>query len=573
MPLKLRDYQAACLKRHFTYFERKRGNPLMVIPTGGGKSLVIAEFCRTVVERWPSQRIIILTHQKELIEQNHDEFLGQWGLLAPVGIYSAGIGRRDTRDNVIFAGIQSVWSKVGSEPSKAALALGRFDLVLIDEAHLLPKSGEGRYRSYLAWLRKVNPSIKVIGYTATPFRLEGGLLHRGDGRVFTDIAYEVDLEKLIADEYLAPLVAKKPREGVIDTTGVGTVASEFKKGELQLAAMSGDTVAQAVNEMLRVARAENRKHWLVFACGVDHARDILSAVRSEGVSAEAIFGNTPKPERDDIVRRAKAGEITCLVNVSVLTTGFNWTRCDLLAVMRPTKSAALYVQIMGRGMRTHRGKTDCLVLDYGGNVERHGPINRITTEEKKKTNRKVVKVCPKCDTYVALAARRCPECDEQLVDEDPMGGFREPNHDGQASFASPIDFTVKHVPPDVVECQRASYSRHQKSGRPDSLRVTYHCGLRRFSEWVCLEHTGFAARKAQAWWGRRGKGPAPTTVSEALERISEIPTPSQILVRKDGEFDRVIDTVWKRAGEEEQPAAPLEEGADRHGTGTGGRPW
>ncbi len=368
----LRDYQKAALKAHFDYFSNRTGNPLIVMPTGSGKSVVIAEFCKQVIHDWPTQRIIILTHVMELIEQDYEELIGQWDVLAPVGIYSAGVGRRDLGCAVTFAGIQSVWTKLDT-PSKAAEALGTFDLVLIDEAHLIPKSGEGRYRSYLAWLRERNPMLKILGYTATPFRLDGGMLHKGDGRIFTDVAYDVPLKKLIGDNYLAPLVAKMPEE-TIDTKGVGTAVGDFKKGELEEAAIAGDNVSMAVAEMLTVAERDGRKHWLVFACGRKHAEQILEQVRERDVSAELIMGHTPKEERKRIIRDAKAGKITCVVNVGVLTTGFNWPRCDLLAVMRPTQSAALYVQIMGRGMRTFPGKKNCIatgqrVLTSRGLVE------------------------------------------------------------------------------------------------------------------------------------------------------------------------------------------------------------
>lgn len=546
-----RDYQEACIKAHFTYFNRKRGNPLFVVPTGGGKSLIIAEFVRRTIEQWPTQRVIILTHVKELIEQNYDEFLGQWGLLAPVGIYSAGLNRRDTGCSVTFAGIQSVWPHLSKEddPPKAAVDLGAFDLALIDEAHLLPKTGEGRYRSYLDWLEYLNPKLKVLGYTATPFRLEGGELHKGEGRIFTDIAYDVPVKKLIEDDYLAPLIAKLP-SGTIDTSGVGKSRGDFKPGELEAAAMAGDNVHEAVDEMVEKAKENDRKHWLVFACGISHAELIVELVREHGVSCELLTGKTPKEERRKIVRDAKAGDITCLVNVGVLTTGFNWPRCDMLAVMRPTQSTSLYVQIMGRGMRTFPGKENCLVLDYGENVLRHGPINRINITTKEKGEGEApVKVCPECDAIVHAAVNNCDQCGFEFPKKDPV-------HTPEAGKLAPIDFSVREPKRETLDCTAVYYDLHSKPGKPNSLKVTYMCGWRRFCEWICLEHTGYAQRKAQGWWAQRGSTPVPVDIYEALERKGELEKPTSIIVQEDGKYDRIVDAIFgKRSGDADSQGA------------------
>jgi DNA repair protein RadD len=561
-----------------------------VVPTGGGKSLIIAEFVRRTIEQWPCQRVVILTHVKELIEQNYNEFVGQWGLLAPIGIYSAGIGRRDTDSSVIFAGIQSVWPRLEKDDKEAdtrtAEALGDFDLVLIDECHMLPKSGEGRYRSYLAWLKERNPKLKILGYTATPFRLEGGLLHKGEGRIFTDIAYDVSLKKLIDDNYLASLIAKLPKE-TIDTSGVGSSRGDYKPGELEAAAIAGDNVRCAVNEMIRMATQEERKHWLVFACGIAHANKILEQVRAAGISAEMVIGSTPKEDRRRIIRDAKAGDLTCLVNVGVLTTGFNWQRCDLLAVMRPTQSTSLYVQIMGRGMRTFPGKENCLVLDYGENVFRHGPINdiKITDSGAKGDGEAPVKACPDCSLIVSLGAVKCPGCGHVFHRESP-----ESKNTNYADGLAPVDFTVHDNPKYTVDCSTVSFSRHSKKGKIDSMRVSYRCGMQQVNDWVCFEHTGFALRKAHDWWKLRGGLPVPDSVSEALDRISELLVPTQIIIQKDGKYDRVVDAIFKRERVESDANQPENEeqarttGSDRshhqaasgHDEGTEpnvGRPW
>lgn len=532
----LRDYQQECVDEHFRYFENRRGNPLFVVPTGGGKSLIFADFARRIFENWSDQRVIALTHVQELIGQNHRHFCDHWGLLAPVGIYSAGLGRRDTRDSLIFAGIQSVYNK----PE----ALGSFNLAVIDEAHLVPKVGQGRYLTYLAALREMNPRLRVIGYTATPYRLQGGLLHRGEGRIFTDIAYDIPVTRLIREGYLVPVVSKRA-EADIDTSGVGTATGDFKKGELEDAALECTTAA--VDEMVEIGRSQERKHWLVFGCGITHAGQILDRLRHHGIESEAVFGHTPNEERKAILKRAKDGKLTALVNVGVLTTGFDWPRCDLLGVMRPTQSTSLYVQMYGRGMRIFPagGKKDCLALDYGRNVLRHGPIDGVVANDTglPGDGDRRARVCPKCNKILSVATKVCTDCGYVFPVER-----REASHDRTASTADPINIgeaVFEPANPTVVSILRVEYERWEKrdGDGPNTLRVTYWSNLQRFSEWLCFDHPpgSYARRMAEEWWLQRAPGPVPFSVGEALQRSDELARPSQISVLPSGKYHQVVD--------------------------------
>lgn len=538
MALILRDYQEAAIDSIFSYFKNRIGNPLLVLPTGSGKSLLISEFVKRTFELWPGQRVVCLSHVMEILDQNHAEFCDRWGMLAPVGIYSAGIGRRDTDDPLIFAGIQSVYDK----PE----ILGRFDLVIIDEAHLVPKVGEGRYRQYLSALKEMNNHVKVIGFTATPFRLQGGLLHRGKGRIYTDICYSVPLVKLIKEGYLAPIIAKDPATK-INTSQVGKGMGDFKVGELEEAAMDAECVRLAIAEIVAYAKVENRKHWLIFACGVSHAHELVAELRDvHNVETRIILGTTPKDERDTIIREAKAGKITALVNMGVLTTGFNWPRCDLLGVLRPTQSTALYIQMYGRGMRTFEGKTNCLALDYGDNVMRHGPVNdiQVTDLGLKEEGEPKARVCPKCK---AISKPRAPVC------ENPECGFIFPiqkrgrNLKDSASTDDPIVFGAPNFEPSkpkVVDVWSIDYNYHRPRD-PDkprpSLRVTYRTQFQQFSEWICLEHGGLALRSAEKWWRTRGSNPVPETVSEAVERVGELKEPTAIAVIQEEKYPRIVN--------------------------------
>lgn len=213
MRIQLRAYQLAAVDAVFSYFESATGNPLVVLPTGTGKSVVLAALTQRAISAWPETRILIVTHQRELISQNFQALLRAWPE-APAGIYSAGLSRRDIHAQILFAGIQSI--------HRHAYKVQRCDLVLIDEAHLLGRSDSGMYRSFLAQLNEINAGLlKVVGFTATPYRLDSGLLHEGKDRLFTDIAYEVPVLDMIQQGYLCPVVPKQT-ETQLDVAGVGT---------------------------------------------------------------------------------------------------------------------------------------------------------------------------------------------------------------------------------------------------------------------------------------------------------------------------------------------------------------
>jgi DNA repair protein RadD len=522
MTLQLRPYQRAAIDAVYSYFMMACGHPIVVIPTAGGKSLVMAAFIQEVLAQWPDERIIILTHVRELISQNFAELVRLWPE-APAGIYSAGLNRRDVQAQILFAGIQSVHRK--------AYAIQRADLVLVDEAHLVPRTASATYRRFLGDLTRINPQLKVIGLTATPYRLDSGMLHTGPDALFDDIAFEVSVRELIDERYLAPLISKQTSTQ-LDVSGVGTRGGEFIAGQLE-AAVDHDPITQAAIDEV-VAHGRERRSWLLFCAGVDHAGHVCGAVRERGFPCETIFGHTPKTERDRIIAAFKRGEIRALASMGVLTTGFNAPAVDLIAMLRPTKSTGLYVQMAGRGTRLAQGKDNCLVLDFAGNVARHGPIDLV--KPKDKTNGEgdgeaPTKVCPECETIVALPVRVCPDCGYVLP-------ARETHLEATAT-TRPILSTGR---PEWVDVTGVSYHRHEKPGKPPSLRVDYHCGLVRHSEWVCPEHGGYATSKAVQWWRRRANGlPPPTTVDEALARTGELLEPIQIAVRPNGRFTEVVN--------------------------------
>ena len=394
----LRPYQDDVKAAVYEHLRTRDDNPCAVMPTAGGKTPIMASICKDAVGQW-NGRVLILAHVKELLEQTADKLR----LVCPevdFGIYSAGLKRRDTRHSVIVAGIQSVY--------KRACELDAFDLVMVDEAHLIPLEGDGMYRQFLADAKVINPELRIIGFTATPFRLKTGPICTPDG-FLNHVCYEVGVRELIRDGFLCPLVTKAGKAKA-DTTSLHVRAGEFVADEVETLMDQEALVQSACAEI--VERTASRNACLIFASGVQHGQHIVEVLeRDHDIECGFVCGETPTAERDATLGRFKAGELKYLCNVNVLTTGFDAPHIDCVALVRPTMSPGLYYQMVGRGFRLHPSKQNCLVLDFGGNVLRHGPVDeiQITTIDRRQRpgagegvprvpgrDRRRLRACPQC---------------------------------------------------------------------------------------------------------------------------------------------------------------------------------
>jgi DNA repair protein RadD len=499
--MKLRQYQQAAVDAVYEHLRTRDDNPCVVIPTGGGKSPCMATICRDAVTLW-NGRVLVLAHVKELLQQTADKLRA----VCPevdFGIYSAGLKRRDTDNPVIVAGIQSVY--------KRACELDTFDLVLVDEAHLIPLEGDGMYRQFLADARKVNPHLRVVGFTATPYRLKSGTICTPDG-FLNHICYEIGVRELIRDGYLCPLVTKTGRSKA-DTTELHVRGGEFIADEVESLMDQESLVAAACEEI--VDCTVNRNACLIFAAGLHHGQHIIDTLkRNHGIHCGFVSGDTAPSERDETLLRFKNGELKYLCNVNVLTTGFDAPHIDCVALVRPTMSPGLYYQVVGRGFRLHPSKQECLVLDFGGNVLRHGPIDQIRVVQRDAGNGSApAKECPECQAVIAAGFSSCPQCGYVFPPPERQ------KHDGKASEEGILSGQVTTT---KYEVQDISYSVHIKKGAeqdtPRTLRVDYRIGWNQYkSEWICLEHSGYARGKAVAWWKQRSPDPVPDSIDRAVE--------------------------------------------------------
>lgn len=506
--MKLRTYQTDAIQSIYDWFAAGKDAPLVVTPTGSGKSVILAEFIRRACTEYPDTQILVLTHVKELVEQDAKAIKRVWPH-APVGIYSAGLGKRQLKP-VTVASIQSVYNKPAFH--------GRFDLIIVDEAHLIPHKSTGMYRKMLEACIAVNADTKLIGLTATPYRLDSGMLHEGEGALFDGISYEANVADLIQAGYLCPLTARHGDD--VDMTGIKVTGGEFNAGQLGERMSAMELVEHHAD--LIVQRCADRNAWLIFCVTVEHAAQITAALVRRGVSSEYVSGDMPNVERDGKINAFKAGQIRALINCSILTTGFDHPATDAVVMLRPTLSPGLYVQMVGRGLRLHESKSNCLVLDFGGNVRRHGFIDKVEPPRKGKkgaSKEAPVKVCPKCGVFSPIMTKRC-ECGH--VFEVAERESETVHHSGA--------ILSTEVPPVELKVQRVAYAKHVgKSGMP-VLRVDYYCGLKRVSEYVCLEHQGFARNKAEKWWVERTMWYAPATVDQALVDAHKLDVPRSIIV-------------------------------------------
>jgi DNA repair protein RadD len=537
----LRDYQQRAIDMLYDWMRENTGDPCLVLPTGAGKSHIVAALCKDAVKNWPGTRILMLTHVKELIEQNAEKMRLHWPN-APLGIYSASLGRKILGEPITFAGIQSI--------GRRADDVGHIDLIIIDECHLVSHKAEGQYRSLIATVRENNPALRVIGLTATPYRLGHGLITEGEA-LFDDLIEPVRIEELIDRGFLAPLKSKHTDEE-LSTEGVHTRGGEYIESELQAAVNTDAHNINIVRETIR--RADNRGHWLFFCTGVEHAEDMAACLRHHGISAACVTGKTPKAERAKILAQFKSGDILALTNANVLTTGFDCPDIELIVFARPTKSRALYIQMAGRGLRPKSNADHCLVLDFAGLVQTHGPITKIGAGNMPGNNRHgegggeaPVKVCENCHEICFAGVKVCPECGEAFpVPEEKQHDPRLYNHDIMRDEEVIVAMKVARWHWDT----RIS----QKTGTP-MLMVKYYgenLSDEKVAEFLCVMHEGYAGAKAQQELARMADYAGvvnifdEATLDDAAFAMNCGKPPATISYVKNGRFFEIKSKEWSK---------------------------
>lgn len=545
-----RYYQDEAEFSIFDYFASgKNGNPVVAMPTGTGKSVVIANFIKKIFKLWPNQRVMMLTHVKELIEQNAKKLIDVWPT-APLGVYSAGLHSRDFMMPIIFGGVQSVAPAIKKardfDARPAHLKhFGHRDLLLIDECHLLSDKEDSYYQFVIAELKLINPNLKVIGFTATNYRMKTGLLT--DGGLFTDTCYDITgfeaFNRLIAEGYIAPLYGKATINE-IDTSNISRNDGEFNQKQLEAAGDKDEVVFAIIKEIMEMAW--NRKAWLIFATGIKNTEHVAGVIQSYGLDVLPVHSKLPDKLNTERLNAFRAGEIRGIVSGQKLTTGFDHPPIDFIGDLNPTLSPGKHVQKYGRGTRPspETGKVNCLVGDFGGNIKRLGPINdpRIPTKPGAKGQGEApVKICEVCGIYNHASARVCINCGNEFAIRSKL--FES------AGTAEPLRSDAPIV--EYFDVQQVIYNLHEKRDKttgilksPPMIKVSYRCGLQMFNEWVMLEHPGLASKKSRDWWRLRHKEEPPQTTHWALQKVSELRSPKRIKVWVNKNYPEILSAEW-----------------------------
>lgn len=527
--------------------ENETGNPLVAACGGSGKSFVMSRLAKRFVTEWPGTRIIVLAQDAKLLTQNSNELLRYWSK-APMGIYSSGLKQRDTEQDIIFCGIQSV-AKRGSE-------FGERHIVMIDEADLVSPKDDALYNKFLETLRESSPHLRVVGFTASPWRLGTGCLTNLPlwSEIVINLTQGDEFMWFIDNGYLSPLI-NKAGVNQLDVSDISMKMGEFDDKSLQAATDTHEMNNAVVSEALKYGA--DRKHWICFSAGVLHGQHLAKIFNSRGIPTEMLCGKDSMEHRNEVEDRWRSGEIRCVVNAGLYGRGFDFPGIDMIIFARATQSPALWLQSCVRGSRVAPGKKNCLIIDMVGNTDRLGPINAIRTPAPRRKGDgppgdSPLKICPICYSYRPIQEKVCGDCGTQFPPPKTM-----------RKTASDKDILVRSNNGEpIIEDFRVSgikYKSHLSKADKLSLKVTYNCVTQRYHEYLNFgSENAFMNRKAEAWWTyRNGQEPVPETVDEAVERAGrELRIPTIIRVDVSKKYPEIVGADWEEDAKLEEEKLP-----------------
>lgn len=528
----LRYYQRESIDATFSYWQDNDGHPLIDLATGTGKAMVNGVLMQEIRAGWGDMRLMSVTHVQEIVEANYKEFVGV-DPFAPAGIYASALGRRDTRAQMLFGQMQSVYNK--------AQSIGHVDVLLVDECHMIPTKDTTMYRTFIADLMAINPDMKMVGLSATPYRLDSGRLDEGDDKLFDRVVYTYGIRQGVDDGYLTPL-SSKPLSTNYDVTGVRTSMGDFKASDYRAAVDSDGLNRLVAEEVLDVEGHRNKA--LLFFRGVEHCARMRDEFQRRGRRVEMVHGGTPNGERRRLINALKSGELWGICNDNTMSTGTNVVGIDLIVDGYRTKSAPRYVQRAGRGTRVvyppgfdpeavdaeaRRAaiaghiKPNCRYMDFAGNIKEHGPVDMIEPRRPGKGQGEApIKICPNCFEENHASVRECRLCGHEFDIEE------KPRFEARSDTAPILSVTTAEWLP--VRNRRFRY--HEKLGGLPSVRAEFTSGLTTYKTWLCPQHTGFAKSKADRWWRQHGGAvPFPASVDEWLSRAAELRDTVEVAIK------------------------------------------
>lgn len=533
-----RWFQKEAAEAPLNWDYKNKGNPLIVCPTGGGKTHILGYFCQQVLSRWPGQQILVLSRRTKIIEQNVAT-IQQYLPHGEVGVFAASLNKKQRRSVTV--------GSIGTVANNVHFFRG-ITIVLVDECHEVPVASTGQYRHVLEAI-----GAHVIGLTATPFRLGGGYLYKGEQALFGGICYEIDILTLLQEGYLTDLVCKDVRQTdnklQMRTDGVRKAGGDFVTKALAEEFDRQELTARICDDL--ALYRDVCKKWLIFAIDIKHAENIAELLTERGIRVGTYHSKLSKSERHLVESKFNRGDLQSLVSVESLTTGYDCPEVDLVGVLRPTQSPVLHIQLLGRGLRVvyadwfvHGGADDnpegrrraiaegpkpvCIVRDYAGNISRLGPINDVTVKEpgkKKKKGNPITKTCPKCYNLCAGSAKFC-SCGHEFTFREKIKTI--------ATKASPIKKPNEWV--EVAAVHYGIYVNKRTSIR--TLHVVYYdTSGNSYAEYKRFDAGSNAHIYASRWWRKNAvdpTSPVPQDVDSAYHRAMnrELYAPTHILVDK-----------------------------------------
>ena len=578
-PFQLRPYQQEAVDATLNHFRKSDESAVIVLPTGAGKSLVIAELARLA-----RRKILVLTHVKELVEQNHAKYQS-YGLSG--GIFAAGLKRKENHHQVTFASVQSVAANLDQFRDE-------YSLVIIDECHRVSGEETSQYQRIIELLRQQNDSLKVLGLTATPYRLAMGWIYRyhyrgfvrgsddEQDKPFRHCIYELPLSYMINRGYLTrPELVNAAVAQYDFSTLTQDRFGEYAEKDVNQLLSKHQRVTRAIIEQVMEMAAE-RQGVMIFAATVQHAQEIAGYLPEQETAL--VTGATDLRDRDRLIQRFKQRQLKYLVNVSVLTTGFDAPHVDLIAILRPTQSVSLYQQIVGRGLRLDEGKQDCLVIDYAGNhvnlhhpevgepkpnpdsepvqvfcpgcgfanifwgktdgeglvIEHYGrrcqgplePVDGVEDERPQQCDYRFrFKECPHCGAENDIAARNCHQCQKAIIDPDDQ-----------------LRDALKLKDAMVIRCAGISLVADGSK-----LKITYHGeDGEELGESFDFSKPGQRAVFNKLFGRRFANSQAPkefSSADEVLELEALLPAPDFVIARKQKHYWQVQERVFDYQGQ------------------------
>jgi len=504
-------YQKECLD---AIWYNIKEHVLVSLPTGTGKSLVQAYFIKDAL-KYQDTKIVVAVPSKELVQQNYDELKENFPEVN-ASIYCAGLKNKDATGDVVIGTIHSL---INADFDK-------IDIVIIDEVHLLPHRQEGRYHDFLAFY----PNARVVGLTATPYRLSGGYLY-DNNEIFTTLHYEAKIKDMIKQNYLSPVISSGAKKE-IDTSNIKKTAGEYNKKSLEEAFITQDVTSFAVQDF--TYKAMNRKHILIFACGIEHANLIYKILSN----SEVLTGKSK--DREEIIQRFKDGKTRYLINVGVLTTGFNFPALDCIVLLRSTLSTSLFIQMVGRGTRIFPNKDNCLLLDYGKNVETHGTIDNVFPIIMGARKSKRAWKCDVCSTHNPYTTLECSQCDfvREKIERNSAGNIEAFCYNGEVisgrDEVQAIDVVsmrcFKHISRAGNDCIKVSYKTNNIAG--DVI-----------NEYIFPEGNGMLRNRFKEFCVLHGIMPTSDT-DQFFEIKDELITPKVLIYKRDGNFKNIVDKLF-----------------------------